>query len=329
MQLCCHNRHVMSVKSLRAYLPIGGMGGTMQRFSTVRQAAALALALSGVAAGALEGQSAAKTVNNFDSQGVPIWYDDTGSGPAVILIHGFTGTVNRHWRAAGTIAELGKSFRVIAPDLRGHGRSGKPHDPGAYGGEMAKDVIRLMDHLGVKRAHIVGYSLGAAIAGKLLVTNPERFITATFVASAPWSTWTAQDSADAEAAAKELEGDMPFRGLIVRLTPPEQPPPTEAEIRAMSQAIVARNDVRALAAFQHGRKDLVVTDPQLRAIRVPTLGIVGGADRNADAMKALKSVIKDFRLVVVDSAAHGGDRGIIRSEAFLASLREMLSQPRR
>jgi pimeloyl-ACP methyl ester carboxylesterase len=56
---------------------------------------------------------------------------------------------------------------------------GKPHDPKAYGEQMSLDIIRLMDHMKVSRAHVIGYSMGAIIVAKLLTTHPERFITAT------------------------------------------------------------------------------------------------------------------------------------------------------
>ena len=51
-------------------------------------------------------------------------------------------------------------YRVIALDCRGHGQSGKPQDPGQYGLEMVRDVVRLLDHLNVERAHVVGYAMG-------------------------------------------------------------------------------------------------------------------------------------------------------------------------
>ena len=70
---------------------------------------------------------------------------------------------------------LAAHYRVVALDCRGHGKSGKPHDPAAYGGEtMGGDVIRLMDHLGIKRTLIMGYSMGARIVTGLLMMHPER-----------------------------------------------------------------------------------------------------------------------------------------------------------
>ena len=66
---------------------------------------------------------------------------------------------------------LAASYRVIAMDARGHGLSGKPHDPAQYGPEMGLDVVRLLDHLGLRRAHILGYSMGAHIVAQLVTAS--------------------------------------------------------------------------------------------------------------------------------------------------------------
>src|SRR6476469_4469889 len=83
----------------------------------------------------------------FNSNGVQIRYVDQGSGEPVVLVHGYTGNIERGWIDTGVFANLSKDHRVIAFDARGHGKSGKPHDPKAYGNEMAQDIGRLMDHL--------------------------------------------------------------------------------------------------------------------------------------------------------------------------------------
>ena len=83
----------------------------------------------------------------FDFNGVRIRYVEQGQGPAIVLMHGMTGTLDRHFLANGVFANLAQDHRVIAIDLRGHGKSGKPYDPRAYGEEMARDVVRLLDHL--------------------------------------------------------------------------------------------------------------------------------------------------------------------------------------
>src|SRR5262249_27817382 len=106
----------------------------------------------------------------FDSNGVRIHYVDSGRGEPVVLIHGFTGTYDRHWRAPGVTEALESAgYRAIGIDCRGHGESGKPSEPAQYGLEMVGDVVRLLDHLKIDRAHIVGYSMGGWIANQLLV----------------------------------------------------------------------------------------------------------------------------------------------------------------
>ena len=123
-------------------------------------------------------------------------------------IHGYTGYIERHWIATGVFANLAKDHRVIALDCRGHGKSGKPTDPKAYGAEMAQDIVRLLDHLKIRRAHVVGFSMGAMIAGPLLITNADRLLTVTFVGHHPVRKWTTVDEQQAEVSARELEGDL-------------------------------------------------------------------------------------------------------------------------
>src|SRR5688572_2364514 len=92
----------------------------------------------------------------FDSAGVAIRYVEAGTGAPVVLVHGYTSDLEDQWIGTGVLPALARMHRVIAFDARGHGRSGKPHAPAAYGPEMALDVVRLLDHLGIARAHVVG-----------------------------------------------------------------------------------------------------------------------------------------------------------------------------
>ena len=100
----------------------------------------------------------------FDSDGVQIYFEEHGKGEPVVLVHGFASRAEHNWGAMNWFTTLAAHYRVVALDCRGHGKSGKPHDPAAYDGEtMGDDVIRLMDHLGIKRTLIMGYSMGARI----------------------------------------------------------------------------------------------------------------------------------------------------------------------
>ncbi|MEW6278992.1 MAG: alpha/beta fold hydrolase [Candidatus Eremiobacterota bacterium] len=118
------------------------------------------------------GLLAPAAADEFPSNGVKIHYVDMGEGEPVVLIHGAYGSVATNWVAPGTAGELARTYRVVALDCRGHGRSDKPRS--GYGVEMAQDVVRLMDHLGIPKARVVGYSMGGMIALKFTVLHPER-----------------------------------------------------------------------------------------------------------------------------------------------------------
>jgi pimeloyl-ACP methyl ester carboxylesterase len=150
-------------------------------------------------------QAQTGAAQSFDSNGVQIAYADRGRGAPVVLLHGYTGTYARHWEAPGVMQALETAgYRVVAMDCRGHGQSGKPSDPAQYGIEMVNDVVRLLDHLKIERAHIVGYSMGGAIASQLLVRHPGRLLTITVLGSG----WDGEDLKDLKAWSQALADGM-------------------------------------------------------------------------------------------------------------------------
>jgi valacyclovir hydrolase len=107
-------------------------------------------------------------------RGQHLWYEDAGQGEAVLLLHGFTGTARSH--LGGLIDFLSRTHRVLAPDLRGYGRSEpKPRvfTPDFYV-EDAKDAGALLDALGIDHAHILGYSDGGETAVLVAIERPDR-----------------------------------------------------------------------------------------------------------------------------------------------------------
>jgi pimeloyl-ACP methyl ester carboxylesterase len=227
----------------------------------------------------------------FDSNGVSIHYVEQGSGAPVLLLHGQGNTV-QIWSDARVIDTLAKDDHVIAFDLRGHGLSGKPHDPNQYGREMALDAVRLLDRLRIPRAHIVGYSLGAHLTSLLLTLRPERFLSATLVGAAGRFEWTDKDTEQAELQAREAGSP-------------------------------------AMAALIRGRRLQVVAPEQVKAVTVPTLGIVGSLDPDVGAFYQLQKLRPDVKLVVVEGATHGGDRGVLARPELLSALRAFISSRRR
>ena len=262
----------------------------------------------------------------LESKGIRIRYVDQGSGEPVVLVHGYTSSIERGWMDTGVFANLTKDHRVIAFDVRGHGKSAGPHDPKAYGNEMSQDIVRLLDHLGIRRAHIVGYSMGGRIVTKLLTTNPERFLTATLGGFGEVN-WTAADDQVAEAEAAETERGL-FRALILSIAPTDEPVPTDEAIRQRSQQIIGYgNDPMALAALVRTRRDLAVTEAQLAAVRVPTEAIVGSADSRLAAVNHLKMVLPALKVVVVQGAVHSttNERGAARRPEFCNTIREFIA----
>ena len=116
---------------------------------------------------------------SFDSAGVRIAYELRGpdDGIPTVLVHGFASDFRLNWEGTRWIDTLTKAGRlVVGPDLRGHGSSDKPHVETAYHEEvLAADVVRLLDHLGIAEADLVGYSMGGRIGLRLAVTSGDRF----------------------------------------------------------------------------------------------------------------------------------------------------------
>ncbi|MDE1939928.1 MAG: alpha/beta hydrolase [Alphaproteobacteria bacterium] len=107
--------------------------------------------------------------------GVRIAYDVTGEGKAIVLIHGFASSREQNWRSTGWIDRLaGEGFRVVSFDCRGHGKSEKPHSPEAYGEHMVDDILAVMDAANTPTADVMGYSMGAMLAIRLMMQYPER-----------------------------------------------------------------------------------------------------------------------------------------------------------
>jgi pimeloyl-ACP methyl ester carboxylesterase len=132
------------------------------------------VALAAFAATTPFGEAAPPKSQFLDCHGVKIHYVVAGTGEPVILIHGLYSSAAINWQLTGVFAELAKDHEVIALDLPGHGRSDKPANESAYGLAIVGDIVALLDHLKVKRAHVVGYSLGGMIAVKFLALHPER-----------------------------------------------------------------------------------------------------------------------------------------------------------
>lgn len=119
------------------------------------------------------------TKGTFDAKGVKIAYSVQGKGEPVILIHGWLSSSAINWDLTGISGLLAKDFQVVGMDVRGHGRSDKPTKEDDYGPELVEDVVRLMDHLKIEKAHVVGYSMGGIISANFIAKHPDRVLSGT------------------------------------------------------------------------------------------------------------------------------------------------------
>lgn len=118
-------------------------------------------------------------MKSFLHDGFELAFIDEGQGDPILLIHGFASTHFVNWVAPGWVKTLRDAgFRVIAIDNRGHGKSAKSHDKADYTpGKMAGDAAALLDHLGIEKAHVMGYSMGARVSAFLALEHPEKVAT--------------------------------------------------------------------------------------------------------------------------------------------------------
>lgn len=280
----------------------------------------------------LVGQCAVAGEAFFDSNGVKLRYLVSGKGAPVILIHGFAVRSAEDMWVKNALMEpkvieyLEPDFQVIALELRGHGQSGKPLDPQQYGLQMVEDIVRLMDHLQLQQAHVVGYSLGAALAGKLLVTHPDRLLSVTFGGGSPVFEPKQKTVDVLTALAESLERGDGAGPLVPLISPAGLALPAPDQVKSMGQLLVQGQNQKALAAVVRGIKELEVTGDQLRATKVPVLIVYGNKEGEAiERIHRVTAVLPQKKVVVIDGGDHITTFGAFK---FRKAIREFLKAPR-
>lgn len=257
----------------------------------------------------------------FDSKGVKIHYLVEGKGEPVFLIHGFAINAQLQWGASGIIKSLARDHRVIALDVRGHGKSDKPRDAEKYGVEMVEDVVRLLDHLKIPKAHVVGYSMGALITGKLVATHPDRVLSATLGGSGVFPEGATLPPF-LEKLADSLEKGKGLGTLLKDMTPAGKSTPPTSATKILSRQLVGENG-KALAAVVRGWKDLGVSDEQLKANKVPTLALVGSKDPLKETVDRIKDDMGNLKVIVIDGADH---MNTYSNPKFVSNVRKFLNE---
>lgn len=220
------------------------------------------------------------------SDGVRIHYLEKGQGVPVMLIHGYTGSAEGNWFDNGIADALAVNHRVVAIDCRGHGKSDKPHDPARYGTDrMVGDIIELLDHLGIEKAHFHGYSMGGGFVAELMARVPGRMLSAAFGGS----------------GVRESEEEMAAR------VPPDAKGSDPAE-RTASATLGASptRDGEALQAVRDGRRAKPSTAPalDLKEIDFPVLAIVGEYDGPNARTHRMWRELNDFHMIRLPGKSH-------------------------
>ena len=229
-------------------------------------------------------------MHTFLSDGVEIAFIDEGAGDPIVLVHGFASNISFNWLDPGWVSHLRKAgYRVIALDNRGHGASQKLHDTADYGAPlMAEDVRRLMDHLQIPRADIMGYSMGARISAFLGLAAPDRVRSLIF-------------GGLGGNMVRPMAGTGPIAHALEAPSIDDVTNPTARTFRAFAEQ--TGSDLKALAACIRSSRDPIRAEDVAR-LTCPVLVAVGSKDVIAGPAEDLAKLIPGAEALVLEDRDH-------------------------
>jgi pimeloyl-ACP methyl ester carboxylesterase len=227
---------------------------------------------------------------SFKNGPVEIAYLDEGDGEPIVLVHGFASNKEVNWVAPAWVSTLTRAGRrVIALDDRGHGQSSKLYDPADYHSAlMAGDARALLDHLGIARADVMGYSMGARITAFLASSHPDRVRSAIL----------------GGLGIRLVEGVGLPESIADALEAPsldDVSDPTGRVFRAFGDQ--TKSDLRALAACIRGSRQ-TLSRTEAAALRVPVLIAVGTRDVVAGSAQELAKLIPGAEALDIPDRDH-------------------------
>ena len=236
-------------------------------------------------------------MQHFLSDGIDIAYFDEGAGEPILLIHGFGSNTAVNWGTTGWIATLSRAGRrVVSIDNRGHGQSAKLYDPEFYrAGLMAGDAANLLDHLAIRHADVLGYSMGARNAVYLALDHPAK-VRSLIIGGLGMGL---------------VEGIGGEPAIVAALEAPSLDEVTDETGRAYRKfGEQTGSDLKALAACMRVARERVPPE-RLAKIGAPTLIAVGAKDRVAGSGAALAALIPGAEYLEIPNRDHmlaTGDR---------------------
>jgi pimeloyl-ACP methyl ester carboxylesterase len=226
----------------------------------------------------------------FDHDGFNLAFIDQGNGEPVLLIHGFASSHSVNWVTPGWVKTLTEAgYRAIAFDNRGHGASSKSYEPEDYRAQkMAGDAAALLDHLGIPRAHVMGYSMGARIAAFTALDYPEKVATLIL-------------GGLGEGMVKGVGDWDPIADALLADDPASITHPRGRMFRTFADQ--TKSDRRALAACIETSRDLIGAD-EVAGIYQPTLVAVGTTDDIAGSPTALADLMPHGEAFAIEGRDH-------------------------
>ena len=227
---------------------------------------------------------------SFLSNGIEIAYEVSGDGRPILLIHGFGSSGQINWVNTGWVEALkAAGYQAITIDNRGHGKSRKLYDPKLYfAHDMADDAANLLDHLGLNRVPVIGYSMGARISAFLCRRHPER------VRCAIWggmgiNLLTGLEDSEEIIEALTAESLADVKGATGR------------QFRIFADH--SKADRAALAACMVSSRE-PMPEAEVRQITTPVLVAVGETDDMAGDPHALAALLPDAESFTIPKRNH-------------------------
>jgi 3-oxoadipate enol-lactonase len=248
------------------------------------------------------------------------------SGDPLVLVHGYTGDIT-DWRHQ--LPGFSPSFRVLIADNRGHGQSEAPVDRSSYTiDQMTADVMGLADELGFGRFHLLGHSMGGAIAQEIAIANPQRLLSLTLHDTTNSFAVAGMNPAlalwrDYRFKVAESEGMR----AVAEFTSPFPPPPhmPAARLQETKERLAAMS-VHAFIGAWHGLASWQGAETRAAAITAPALVIHGDIDTQfiIDGSRSLAATIPGAELAVIPQTGHQPQWE--RPELFNAALGAFLNR---
>lgn len=259
-----------------------------------------------------------KNVPYANNQGVRIYYEVEGNGPSLVLLHGLGGSLES-FRENGYVEALKDKYQLILIALRGHGASDKPHNPESYQMKpLVADVVTVLNHLKVDKAHFLGYSMGGFIGFGIAKYAPERLYSLIIGGAHPYKP-NADEIADIDPYIQILKKG---KGALVA----EYEKMAGLEITPRIRARLMASDPEAILAMVSSKDFTRSFEEVLPTMSMPCLVYVGEKDTSYPGVEKCVKSMRNATFVSLPGLDHIG--ASVQSKVILPHIIKFLEKVR-